>query len=83
MKVSSPNSSFQLNPFRRDKRINWFADWWLDMAYLTYRDPVVVWSSPGFAFPKVSFAGEEDRLEYTAKMLVGILGHFAGFILCT
>jgi len=58
---------------RRDKRINWFADWWLDMAYLTYRDPVVVWSSPGFAFPKVSFAGEEDRLEYTAKMLVGIL----------
>lgn len=58
---------------RKDSRINWFADWWLDMAYLTYRDPVVVWSSPGFAFPKQDFKSEEERLDFTAKMLVGVL----------
>ena len=43
------------------------------MAYLTYRDPVVVWSSPGFAFPKQEFKSEEERLDFTAKMLVGVL----------
>ena len=43
------------------------------MAYLTYRDPVVVWSSPGFAFPQQHFQTEEDRLQFTAKMLVGVL----------
>jgi hypothetical protein len=26
---------------------SWFADWWLDMAYLEYRERLPVWSSPG------------------------------------
>lgn len=32
-----------------------FADWWLDMAYLEYRDPLCVWSSPGLVLPHFDF----------------------------
>ena len=58
---------------RQGEKLNWFSDWWLDMAYLSYRDPLPVWSSPGFAFPHVTFRDTEAQLNYTAKLLVGIL----------
>jgi len=58
---------------RKEEKLNWFADWWLEMAYLAYRDPVVVWSSPGFAFPHIAFNDREHQLSFTAKLLVGIL----------
>ena len=58
---------------RRDQKLNWFADWWLEMAYLAYRDPVPVWSSPGFAFPHKTFQNKEQQLEYAAKLIVGVL----------
>ena len=44
-----------------------------EMAYLAYRDPVVVWSSPGFAFPHIAFRDKTHQLDFTAKLLVGIL----------
>eukprot|EP00094_Tigriopus_californicus_P003719 TCALIF_03579-PA protein Name:"Similar to CRAT Carnitine O-acetyltransferase (Columba livia)" AED:0.31 eAED:0.31 QI:419/0.9/0.81/1/0.7/0.63/11/0/744 len=52
---------------------NWFADWWLDCAYLGSRGTVVVWSSPGFVWPEQQFAGETDQLEYAAKVVAGLL----------
>lgn len=52
---------------------NWLADWWLSIAYLGYRDPVVVYSSPGLVFPFQKFDSEERRLEYTAKLISGAL----------
>ncbi|XP_008193031.2 carnitine O-acetyltransferase isoform X1 [Tribolium castaneum] len=54
---------------------NWLADWWLTTAYLGYRDPVVVYSSPGLVFPFQKFGCEEQRLEYAAKLIAGALSY--------
>ncbi|XP_044268520.1 carnitine O-acetyltransferase isoform X2 [Tribolium madens] len=54
---------------------NWLADWWLTTAYLGYRDPVVVYSSPGLVFPFQKFNCEEQRLEYAAKLIAGALSY--------
>lgn len=50
---------------------NWLADWWLKNAYLAYRDPVVVFSSPGLVFPFEDFENEYQRLLYTANLILG------------
>lgn len=50
---------------------NWLADWWLTNAYLGYRDPVVVFSSPGLVFPFEDFENEYQRLVYTASLILG------------
>lgn len=52
---------------------NWLSDWWLDTAYLTYRDPVVIFSSPGQIFPKQTFACLDAQLEYAAKVIVAAI----------
>ncbi|XP_018569317.1 carnitine O-acetyltransferase isoform X2 [Anoplophora glabripennis] len=49
---------------------NWLADWWLNNAYLGYRDPVVIYSSPGLVFPFEDFINETDRLTYTAQLIL-------------
>lgn len=49
---------------------NWLADWWLNNAYLGYRDPVVIYSSPGQVFPFEDFLNETDRLTYTAQLIL-------------
>ncbi len=54
---------------------SWFADWWLDMAYLEYRDRLPVWSSPGFAYPVTNFANETGQLKYAAKIVTGALDY--------
>jgi hypothetical protein len=46
---------------RSRKLENWFNDWWLDMAYLEYRERLPVWSSPGIPFPAVQITGEADQ----------------------
>lgn len=50
---------------------NWLADWWLQNAYLSYRDPVVIFSSPGLVFPFEDFENETQRLQYTASLILG------------
>ncbi len=57
----TPPPSFQL------------ADWWLDRAYLTYRDSVMINSSPGIAFPRQNFRGEHDHLDYAARLVAGFV----------
>ena len=52
---------------------NWLADWWNDVAYLTYRDPVMVWVSPGLALPKREFADDFDYLDYAARLVAGFV----------
>ena len=49
---------------------NWLAEWWLYAAYLDFREPVVVYSSPGLAFPLQNFKNESDFLTYTAKLIL-------------
>ncbi|XP_075213461.1 carnitine O-acetyltransferase-like isoform X2 [Lycorma delicatula] len=48
---------------------NWLEDWWLKTAYLEFRSPVVVHSSPGLVFPKQKFLNVEDVLSYTTKLI--------------
>ena len=60
---------------RSKKLDSWFADWWLDMAYLEYRDRLPVWSSPGFAYPVTKFANEAEQLKYAAKIVAGALDY--------
>uniref|UniRef100_G3QU77 Carnitine O-acetyltransferase n=1 Tax=Gorilla gorilla gorilla TaxID=9595 RepID=G3QU77_GORGO len=40
---------------RARKTENWLSEWWLKTAYLQYRQPVVIYSSPGVMLPKQDF----------------------------
>lgn len=47
----------------RSKRMeNWLAEWWDDVAYLGYENPVVVHSSPGISLPRQNFKSKVDQL---------------------
>ncbi|XP_017769872.1 PREDICTED: carnitine O-acetyltransferase-like isoform X1 [Nicrophorus vespilloides] len=48
---------------------NWLADWWLNAAYLDFRSPLVVWSSPGQLMPFTHFKDIHDRLLYIANVI--------------
>jgi len=56
---------------------NWLTNWWLDVAYLSYRLPVVVHSNPGLIFPKQNFNSVEEQLIYAAKLIAGSLQYKA------
>nr|CAD7199795.1 unnamed protein product [Timema douglasi] len=49
------------------------ADWWLKYAYLSYRLPVVVHSSPGIQLPHQSFERQEGHLTYATRFIQGAL----------
>ncbi|XP_049865434.1 carnitine O-acetyltransferase-like [Pectinophora gossypiella] len=58
---------------RAENSLNWLEEWWLNTAYLGYRDPVTVFSSPGLVFPFRKFNNEEEQLRYAAKTLLAAL----------
>uniref|UniRef100_A0A8C9F196 Carnitine O-acetyltransferase n=1 Tax=Pavo cristatus TaxID=9049 RepID=A0A8C9F196_PAVCR len=58
---------------RAKKTENWLSDWWLKTAYLEYRLPVVVHSSPGVVLPKQDFQDRQGQLRFAAKLIEGIL----------
>lgn len=60
---------------RADKELNWLEEWWLHTAYLDYRLPVVVHSSPGILCPKQNFQTSDDQLDYTARLISGLLDY--------
>ncbi|XP_046961406.1 carnitine O-acetyltransferase-like isoform X1 [Vanessa cardui] len=60
---------------RAEQHLNWLEDWWLNTAYLEYRDPVVVFSSPGLVFPFRKFNNQQDQLNYAAKTLLAALDY--------
>ncbi|XP_063838857.1 carnitine O-acetyltransferase isoform X3 [Ostrinia nubilalis] len=62
---------------RAEKHLNWLEEWWLNTAYLEYRDPVVVYSSPGLVFPFRKFNNQNDQLQYAAKTLLAVLEYKA------
>jgi len=51
------------------------ADWWLKTAYLAYRLPVVIHSSPALVFPRQCFETQEDFLTYTADLTFAALNY--------
>ncbi|XP_041977210.1 carnitine O-acetyltransferase-like isoform X2 [Aricia agestis] len=60
---------------RAEKHRNWLEDWWLNTAYLEYRDPVVVFSSPGLVFPFRKFNNQQEQLRYAAKTLLAAVDY--------
>ncbi|CAH2104729.1 unnamed protein product [Euphydryas editha] len=62
---------------RATQHENWLEEWWLNTAYLEYRDPVVVFSSPGLVFPFRKFNSQIDQLTYAAKTLLAALDYKA------
>ncbi|CAG9854536.1 unnamed protein product [Phyllotreta striolata] len=61
---------------RAQNRENWLEEWWLNTSYLEYRDPVVIFSSPGLVFPFEEFKYEIDRLKYTAKLILAAVQYY-------
>lgn len=60
---------------RSKNKENWLSDWWLNVAYLDYRWPVVVYSSPGLVFPLQEFIRKDDQIRYAAKLIAGALDY--------
>ncbi|KAI1882358.1 hypothetical protein AGOR_G00249860 [Albula goreensis] len=58
---------------RARKTENWLSDWWLQTAYLDYRMPVVVYSSPGVVLPRVEFSDRQGQIRFAAKLIAGVL----------
>ncbi|XP_059406591.1 carnitine O-acetyltransferase [Carassius carassius] len=58
---------------RAKKMENWLSDWWLQTAYLDYRMPVVVHSSPGVVLPRTEFSDRQGQMRYAAKLIAGVL----------
>ncbi|GLV41481.1 Carnitine O-Acetyl-Transferase [Carabus blaptoides fortunei] len=52
---------------------NWLAQWWLENAYLGFRSPVVIYSSPGLVFPMEKFRDVCDQLDYATKIIVSAM----------
>lgn len=51
------------------------SDWWIDAAYLDYRTPVVINSSPSMIFPRYDFRGTSGQVEHAAKVISAMLDY--------
>ncbi|XP_070532909.1 carnitine O-acetyltransferase-like [Ptychodera flava] len=60
---------------RAQKTENWLSEWWLHAAYLDFRSPVVVNSSPGVTFPLQDFADQKEQLRFASKLIAGVLDY--------
>ncbi|XP_032395126.1 carnitine O-acetyltransferase isoform X1 [Etheostoma spectabile] len=52
---------------------NWLSEWWVLVAYLDYRLPVVVHSSPGLVLPRMNFSDKTGQIRFAAKLTAGVL----------
>ncbi|XP_076613760.1 carnitine O-acetyltransferase [Chaetodon auriga] len=52
---------------------NWLSEWWVQVAYLEYRMPVVVHSSPGLVLPRMNFRDKQGQIRFAAKLIAGVL----------
>uniref|UniRef100_A0A673BLJ5 Carnitine O-acetyltransferase n=1 Tax=Sphaeramia orbicularis TaxID=375764 RepID=A0A673BLJ5_9TELE len=53
---------------------NWLSEWWVQVAYLDYRLPVVVHSSPGLVLPRTQLFNAEMVCPYSETLPVEYLG---------
>ncbi|XP_063320051.1 carnitine O-acetyltransferase [Pelmatolapia mariae] len=58
---------------RASKTENWLSQWWVQVAYLDYRLPVVVHSSPGLVLPRMNFSDKNGQIRFAAKLIAGVL----------
>ncbi|CAK9812001.1 Carnitine O-acetyltransferase [Anthophora quadrimaculata] len=54
---------------------NWMSDWWLDTAYLGYRAPVIVNSSPGTIGPQMDFKCPNDLHVFAAQLIRAVFDY--------
>ncbi|XP_014479313.1 PREDICTED: carnitine O-acetyltransferase-like isoform X2 [Dinoponera quadriceps] len=54
---------------------NWMREWWLQVAYLGYRAPVIVHSSPGTVGPPITFKKREDVYAFAARLIAGVFDY--------
>ncbi|XP_037548342.1 carnitine O-acetyltransferase [Nematolebias whitei] len=52
---------------------NWLSQWWVQVAYLDFRMPVVVHSSPGLVLPQMDFRDQQGQIRFAAKLISGVL----------
>ncbi|XP_068608849.1 carnitine O-acetyltransferase [Brachionichthys hirsutus] len=52
---------------------NWLSEWWVQVAYLQYRMPVVVHSNPGLILPRMNFRDKHGQLRFAAKLIAAVL----------
>ncbi|KAF7217663.1 carnitine O-acetyltransferase isoform X1 [Nothobranchius furzeri] len=52
---------------------NWLSQWWVQVAYLDFRMPVVVHSSPGLVLPRMDFTDKQGQISFAAKLIAGVL----------
>ena len=45
------------------------SDWWLEMAYMRQRGPILIKSSPGICWPKQEFHSTDEFLNFAAKVV--------------
>ncbi|XP_058473117.1 carnitine O-acetyltransferase [Solea solea] len=58
---------------RAGRTENWLSEWWVQLAYLEYRLPVVVHSSPGLVLPRMNFSDKPGQIRFAAKLIAGVL----------
>ncbi|XP_068191401.1 carnitine O-acetyltransferase [Antennarius striatus] len=52
---------------------NWLSEWWVQVAYLQYRMPVVVHSNPGLILPRMNFRDKQGQLRFASKLIAAVL----------
>lgn len=57
---------------RYEKTENWMNEWWLKAAYLGYRLPVIVHSSPGTIAPPQKFQTPDEMHSFAARLIEGV-----------
>ncbi|XP_015252206.1 PREDICTED: carnitine O-acetyltransferase-like isoform X2 [Cyprinodon variegatus] len=58
---------------RASRTENWLSQWWVQVAYLEYRLPVVVHSSPGLVLPRMDFRDKDGQIRFASKLIAGAL----------
>ncbi|KAM4597171.1 carnitine O-acetyltransferase-like isoform 1-T1 [Fundulus diaphanus] len=52
---------------------NWLSQWWVQVAYLDFRMPVVVHSSPGLVLPRMDFRDRAGQIRFASRLIAGVL----------
>ncbi|XP_063984221.1 carnitine O-acetyltransferase-like isoform X2 [Diachasmimorpha longicaudata] len=57
---------------RYEKTDSWMNEWFLNAAYLGYRDSVLLMSSPGTVGPPQDFKSPEDVQKFAAQLIIAV-----------
>jgi len=58
---------------RAENHENWLSEWWLRVAYLGYRLPVPVHSSPAIGYPRQPSGDEDTYIRTAAAYLLAVV----------